>query len=123
VARLGLASVWDDLELRAGAAWQDEIQRALDRCTILVVFIGRNPFADDSTLQVEEIAHALAAGKPIIPVLLDGAAMPGSAALPPSIRQLNHYQAFPLHADRPDADLDRLTDAIVRSVRERTNAK
>jgi hypothetical protein len=123
VARLGLASVWDDLELRAGAAWQDEIQRALDRCTILVVFIGRNPFADDSPWQVEEIAHALAAGKPIIPVLLDGAAMPGSAALPPSIRQLNHYHAFPLHADRPDADLDRLTDAIVRSVGERTNAK
>ncbi|HRF05505.1 toll/interleukin-1 receptor domain-containing protein [Accumulibacter sp.] len=123
VEKLGYASVWDDREVSVGASWQDEMQRALDRCKILVVLISSNPFADDSTWQVGEIAHALAAGKPIIPVLLDGATLPGSAALPPSIRQLNKYHAFPLHADRLDADLDRLTDAIVRSVGERTNAK
>jgi signal transduction histidine kinase len=123
VAVLGITSIWDERELRAGTTWQDEIQRALERCTILVVFISRNPFGDDSAWQVEEIAHALAAGKRIVPVLLDGATLPASGALPPSIQGLTRYLALPLNADRLDADLDRLTDAIVRSVRERTNAK
>lgn len=123
VARLGLDSVWDDTQSSAGASFYDEIKRALDRCSIVVAFLGRDAFDGNKAWLVDEIAHALAAGKRIIPVFLDGAFMPDPADLPPSIRGLTRLNGFELHADRLDADLDRLADLIAQWVHEAGGAR
>lgn len=119
-AIMGFANVWDNAELRAGTSLEEEVRRALDRCSIVVAFLGRNAFHSARTWQVAEIAYALAAGKPVVPVLFDGAAMPDTTDLPESIVGLSRYQTFELHADRMEADLDRLADRIARSVVQRT---
>jgi hypothetical protein len=119
-AIMGFANVWDNAELRAGTSLEEEVRRALDRCSIVVALIGRNAFHSARTWQVDEIAYALAAGKPVVPVLLDGAAMPDTTDLPESIIGLSRYQTFELHADRMEADLDRLADRIARSIVQHT---
>ena len=48
----------------------------------------------------------------VIPILVDGACMPGKNELPPSIQALSDLQAFPLAGD----DLPREVDALIEGI-------
>ena len=85
--------------------WREQIQRALDRCKVVLVVIGprwltivdeqnrpRIQLADD--VHHQEIALALGRSDlTVIPVLVDEAPMPRAEQLPPDLRKLTEQQA------------------------------
>jgi hypothetical protein len=114
--------------LRAGN-WREQIQVALDHCTLVLVVIGRQWLAvtdergqrrvdrlDD--VHWQEIALALARpGVTVIPVRVDGAPMPRAEELPADIRALTDQQARELSDSRMrrDVDLKLLMEDIERA--------
>lgn len=57
----------------------------------------------------------LAAGKPVIPLLVGGRfEIPGQECLPDDIRQLVDRQAFSLREEQWDADVANLADTLIR---------
>lgn len=107
--------------------WRDQLQRALERCSVVLVVIGKQwlkiadeqqrprlSFPDD--VHRQEIALALShKGVTVIPVLVDDAAMPKTEQLPDDIRKLTDQQAFKIGDTkvRRKADLDVLVQGIV----------
>lgn len=103
----GADSVFRDVDdIAPGAEFAPVIERGLADVVAVLVVIGpgwlnaagprgrRLDEADD--LVRREIELALAADKPVLPVLVGGAAMPAAAALPPSLRPLAERQALVL---------------------------
>lgn len=113
--------------LRAGK-WKDQIERALGDCNVVLVVIGRGWLnaADDQGRQrllLEDDVHrreiALALLRldvTVIPVLVDGAAMPKTDELPADIRDLRQQQtrAISDSAAHRKVDLDGLIGDIRR---------
>ncbi len=69
-----------------------------------------NDPADWVRLEVE--AALASADAQLVPVLVDGAAMPAATALPPSLRALSEHQAFALSVERWSSDLEALIESI-----------
>lgn len=86
-----------------GPVWLDELQRRLTQPQI-------------DYLRVE-VATALAKGKRVIPVLLEGAALPTAQDLPEDLGSLAKHQAMTLRDESWSQDVDRLIDAIGRPYR------
>jgi hypothetical protein len=126
--RLGPGSVFRDVDaLEPGQDFIDAITARLRNCRVCLVLIGRDWLAardssgrrrldqPDDYVRLE-IAAALA--RPdvrVIPVLLEGAAIPPSDMLPEPIRALSRRHAMSLRDEAWDADVDRL----VTTTRER----
>lgn len=116
----GSGTVFVDAQLRPGGRYPDELRQHLQSCAVLVAVIhtgwvrnladrGRHKNSDEHRDWVElEIATALAAGKTVIPLLLDETAAPTHDQLPPSIADIAHRQAAHLRAGSFTADLDEL---------------
>lgn len=67
-------TAWVDRSLRAGAAWELEIQREIRRCDVFVVLyspdINRHLNGEDESYVLTEISYAkFTAKKPIIPIM------------------------------------------------------
>jgi hypothetical protein len=123
--RLGSQQVFRDVDaIGPGQDFVDTIDARLRECRALLALIGREWLnaADASgsrRLDQEndylrlEIAAALA--RPdvlVVPVLVEGAAMPGPEDLPDPIRSLSRHQAVSLRDDSWNADVDRLVAAL-----------
>jgi len=123
--RLGSHQVFRDVDaIRPGQDFVDAIDARLRECRALLALIGREwlDAADASgsrRLDQEndylrlEIAAALA--RPdvlVVPVLVEGAVMPGPEKLPAPIRSLSRRQAVSLRDDTWDTDVDRLVAAL-----------
>jgi hypothetical protein len=67
---------------------------------------------DPADLVQREVASALAGGMRVIPLLIDGAAMPDPAQLPTSLQALTGRNALAIDNTRFAADLDRLLAAL-----------
>ncbi|CAL96241.1 toll/interleukin-1 receptor domain-containing protein [Azoarcus olearius] len=119
----GAENVFRDVDdIAPGADFAAVIDRALAGTVAVVVVIGPNWLApgpdgvprlaapDDFVRH--EIELALAADKPLLPVLVNGARMPAAAALPSSIRGLAERQAIALGDLDWKRDFDRLRDAL-----------
>ncbi|ENO85354.1 toll/interleukin-1 receptor domain-containing protein [Thauera linaloolentis] len=117
--RLGVGSVFRDVDdIRPGADFEAAIEHGLQRVRAVLVVIGpgwlaasrdgerRLDRADDYVRR--EIECALMSGKPVVPVLVGGAAMPAAHALPPSLRGLAKRHALSLTDASWPADLQRL---------------
>ncbi|MEO5734882.1 MAG: toll/interleukin-1 receptor domain-containing protein [Rubrivivax sp.] len=115
----------DDIE--AGEPFSDVIERAVGASAVLVVLIGprwRGERAGTAGTPASvrlfeandfvrrEVAAGLAAGCRVIPVLLDGAAMPGMADLPSDLAELAGRNAMTLRPDRFGADMAALVVAL-----------
>lgn len=89
----------------------EKIVRAADA---VVVLIGpRTRFGTGANDALDrEIALALELSKFVIPVLVDGAAMPTSDELPADLRSLGHRQAIMLRRDSSSRDFARLLAAV-----------
>jgi CHASE2 domain-containing sensor protein len=127
-ARFGDGSVFmDEAAIDPGQEWPREIQEAVLGCRALLVIIGpywltvRDAASGSRRLDNpedwvrREVETALARPEAaVIPVLVDGASMPASGDLPPSLRSLSNREAFVLAGVNLDQEVDTLADGIRR---------
>jgi hypothetical protein len=122
-AHFGRRNVFIDIdEIAPGSNFEDSITNALNRSRITLALIGRRwtlttrpdgmrRLDDEQDYVRREIAAALAHEKvTVVPVLLEGAAMPAASALPSDIAPLTKRQAFDLSNKRWRYDVSRLSD-------------
>lgn len=126
LARYGADSVFLDIDdIPYGSDFRTHIQTTLQKCDVVLAVVGPNWRAvvdgrarilDASDPVRVEVELALAAGVPLVPVLVDGAAMPPSTDLPAQIESFAYLNAgavdsgvdFHHHVDRLVAALDRI---------------
>jgi len=114
----------DDID--PGQAFADVIRHAVGESKVLLVLIGprwHGPregqpprIADADDFVRLEVSAALARGMRVIPLLLDGATMPGAAQLPEPLRPLAGRNALEIDNTRFAADVERLIAALREAV-------
>ena len=128
MARFGDRCVFmDETAINPGQEWPREIQEAILGCRAMLVIIGpywlaaRDPGASSRRLDNPEdwVRREVEAGlaRPeaaVIPVLVDGAKVPVSTDLPPSLRALSEPEAFVLAGVSLDQEVDALVNGIRR---------
>jgi hypothetical protein len=113
--RFGRRNVFMDVSsLAPGLDFPEKLAEELARCSILLALIGANwlTSADGRRRRLDdagdwvahEISTALARGIPVVPVLVDGAALPDAADLPQALAPLVRKQA--LHIDHASFESD-----------------
>ncbi len=109
------------------------IEKTVESCDVLIAVIGKGWLTscdqegqrrlDNSEDFVRiEIATALKRDIRVIPVLVDGASMPGSRDLPDDLKALVRRNALQLSHDRFRSDSERLASAVERTL-EKTAAE
>lgn len=109
--------------IEPGIDFAEVIEQAVGCCEVLIVVIGREwLFLKDSTGQRRldspndfvrlEIGAALERHIRVIPVLVEGAAMPRPEELPPDLLKLTRRNAIELSDARWSFDVDRLIQTI-----------
>jgi hypothetical protein len=124
--RIGGSLAFRDVaDIPPGAQFDAMLDKELTAAKIVLVLIGptwltqlqqRLGQSDIDYLRVE-VAAALARGKRVIPLLLNGAALPSAHALPDDLGALARHQAMTLRDESWNQDVDRLIDAIGRPYR------
>jgi len=122
--RFGRENLFMDVDsLRPGQDWVKAVESEVGRCDVLLALIGPDwltaaDHAGGRRLDSEldrvrlEIEAALAADKPVIPVLFEGAAMPHSGELPESLRPLVRRHAMRISHATFESDLRVLVRAL-----------
>lgn len=110
----------------AGERFGEVLTDALERCDVLLALVGprwlsverdgrrRLDFEDDWVRA--EIRRAVERRIPVVPVLLEGMALPGPEALPPDLVDLLAHQSAEITEQRWNEDVRRLIEAIARTV-------
>lgn len=120
---LGARCVFRDTDdIQPGEDFERVLTRELAGTHAVLVLIGKRWLAELTARQHQpapdfvriEIATALRLGKTLIPVLLQGAELPGADALPEDLRPLLAHQAVSLREEAWAMDCGRLADAIGR---------
>ena len=122
----GTGSVFMDIdEIPFGIDFREHIAEVLSTCDAVIVVIGQHWFGgtgprriDEATDPVRiEVQTALERRVPVIPVLVDGAVMPGADDLPSPIRSLAFRNACEVTTGRDfHAQVDRLIRSMDRFV-------
>ncbi|MGZ7007773.1 MAG: TIR domain-containing protein [Ilumatobacteraceae bacterium] len=113
----------DVASLGGGVEFEKEISETVPRCDAFLVLLapgwasvsrerGTPRLADPDDLVRRELEAAFEHGVLIVPVLLNGAAMPGVDELPPSISDLHRRNAIDLSDTHWHSDVDRLLEVI-----------
>ncbi len=121
--RFGADRVFIDVDdIAAGQTFSDVIEQALGASEVLLVLIGKRwrgeretgpaRLDDPADLVRREVAAGLAHCMHVIPLLVDGVAMPVDTQLPAELRPLAGRHALELGNSRFAADLDRLVTAL-----------
>lgn len=127
--RFGAEAVFIDVDdIGAGQPFGTVIQQAMAESKVLLVLIGKRwrgereggpARLDDADDPVRlEVAAGLAQGMSVIPLLFDGAAMPGAAQLPEPLRALAQRNALEIGNTRFAADVERLVVALRQTLGE-----
>lgn len=105
-----------------GSRFADHIEKSLKDCSVVVAMIGRdwlsaNPVGSRRIDEIDdyvrsEIRYAIQRGIPIVPLLLDGAAMPSVSQLPDDISSFASWNATVIRHERFGDDIDRALAAI-----------
>ena len=127
VADLGADRVFRDIDsIAPGALFADRLRRSVAECDAFIVLIGpswlgtvdsegRRRLDDPADFVRLEIEVALERGKPVFPVLVEGARMPRASELPPSVAQITASNAIEISDRHFSADTRNLLVAV-RSV-------
>ena len=122
-AHFGDDRVFRDREIGAGENFVEAIRRSVGSATVVLVVVGRHWLgARDASGQRRlddpgdfvrlEIELALAARAAVVPVLVEGAAMPSAADLPPSLAEFSRCQAVELSDASWRRDVHGLTETL-----------
>lgn len=124
VARFGQDQVFMDVDaIEPGLDFAEEIEAAVQSCQILLAVIGKRWLTatdKDGRLRLDdpddlvrlEIEAALSRNTRVIPVLVDGAAMPRRNDLPEPVRSLARRHAHELSHSRFDYDAEQLLEIV-----------
>jgi hypothetical protein len=119
-ARYGAKSVFMDVDaIPLGSEFGETIRRAVASCDVLIAVIGRGwldardengrrRLDDPDDFVRHEIESALAEGVVVVPAPVQGAGIPSSDALPPSLSALSRRQGFELSDAGWQDDVSRL---------------
>jgi tetratricopeptide (TPR) repeat protein len=122
--RFGAGIVWWDLDdIRPGHRWREQIRRALDTAEAVLILIGprwltevdakgRKRLSKRTDMVRSEVLEALRGHAAVIPLLVGGAPMPDSSALPRSLAALTEWQAVVLNDGSWKEDVDRLLETL-----------
>lgn len=120
--------IFIDIEkIEPGLDFSQVISRSLDACDVMLAIIGPNwlgaqPGSDTLRIQSpqdwvrQEISTALKRNIRVIPVLVDGAAMPPAGQLPDDLKPLLMRQAYEVSNKRWKYDTGQLMDFLEKSV-------
>ncbi|MEA2195042.1 MAG: hypothetical protein QOG42_1476, partial [Solirubrobacteraceae bacterium] len=132
VARFGDDRVFRDVRIAPGEDYADRIERVMNECEVCLVLIGRTWVSvagpdgrrrldDPNDLLRLEIERALTREDVrVIPVLLDGTAMPAENELPDGLRKLARRNACELTDPRWADDVRRLCNSLQTAIGEST---
>jgi formylglycine-generating enzyme required for sulfatase activity len=106
-----------------GADWLQTLERQVANSAAMVVLIGggwadlkdkhgKRRLDDPDDFVRYEISQALQRRLPIIPVCIDGAAMPDVAQLPANLMQLSLLQAMPLRTESFEEDAQKIAERL-----------
>jgi len=130
VDRLGRDQIFKDIDsIELGDDWVEVIGAAVGSCDVLLALIGdqwltiddaqgRNRLDNPEDFVRLEIEAALARHIRVIPVLVEGATMPGVDELPASLSKLTRRQALELSPNSFDFDTTRLLEQLDRNLAE-----
>ena len=136
--RLGRDNVFIDVDnIQPGLDFVEVLSERVGKCDALVAVIGRDwvSSADrDSRRRIDdphdfvriEIEAALERSVRVIPVLVDGAAMPRPEELPDSLKKLSRRQGIDISHAQFDADVRKLTrvlSLLEEELRQRAEAE
>src|SRR5690348_8067166 len=126
--RFGESQVFIDVDaIEPGVDFAEEIFRAVAACQVLLAIIGPawltaaderggRRLDDPNDIVRLEIEAALARGVRVIPILVEGAVMPGQDDLPESLADLARRNALLIRHESFRYDAGRLVTAIERIV-------
>ena len=125
----GESSVYLDIDfIKPGVNFIKSISEAIGRSGIVLVLIGSRWLYDPSgTCRLREsqdavryeIETALSRGVPVLPLLLEGTAMPKRASLPVSIGEIADLNALAVSLRSYDSDLRKLVAAVAPYVQKK----
>jgi effector-binding domain-containing protein len=129
LSRYGKDSVFMDIDnIPPGADFRSHITQVLHRCDVLLAIVGHRwldvrkkghtTIRDETDWIRIEVEAALRENIPVIPVLVEGARMPKSTQLPPSLQEFSFRHAatvdsaqdFHTHVDRLIRSIDRIAE-------------
>ena len=122
--RYGRGQIFKDIDsIRLGDDFVKEITTAVGSCDVLLALIvdrwltitdehGRARLDDPDDFVRLEIEAALTRNVRVIPILVEGARMPQTDELPPSLATLVHRQALELSPSRFEFDTGRLLKVL-----------
>jgi len=124
-------SIFMDVDaMKPGMDFVKQLDTQVAQCGVLLAVIGphwldakdnkgqRRLDSDNDYVRIE-LASALKRDIPVIPVLVDGAAMPPEDGLPDDLKSLVRRQALELRHTRFDADAEAITNALEEFVAPR----
>jgi len=122
-ARYRKESIFRDInKMPLGKNFYEHIKEELTDCDVVLVVIGPQWLATDAQGQFRiqqaddpvrlEVEAALASGATVIPVLVEGAAIPKSADLPESLKDFPALAGTRVNVEDFDAHIDRLSQSI-----------
>jgi TIR domain len=132
--RFGEGQVFIDVDaIEPGVDFADEITRAVATCRVLLAVIGPNWLSatdergrrrldDPDDIVRLEIQAALDRGVRVIPIMVEGAVMPGRQDLPECLASLARRHALTMRHESFRSDAGRLVTAIERLLAEATGA-
>ena len=130
----GTDSIFRDVEsIDGGEEFPVRLEKALAQCAVMLVLIGHDWLAakdaqgrrrlDDPADWVrQEIVAALRRAVRVVPVLVEGAALPAEADLPDELKPLVKRQARPLADERWRGDLAALMEMLSKQTGLATSA-
>lgn len=122
-ATRGITELFFDVDaIGAGDDFQHRIETAMRQCEAALIVIGpswlttgtdgRPRLFDDADFVRLEVREALTSRSRVIPVLVNGAAMPGADLLPPDLQPLVKINAVSVRHGDFQRDADHLVNAI-----------
>ncbi len=119
----------DRAGIEVGDEFPERLRAAVESCLVMLVLVGpgwleaeaadgARRLDDPADFVRSEVSLALAAGKVVIPVLLDDAPMPPAGRLPDALRALARCDAFVLRGK--DYEYDRQLEDLVKQLARRT---
>ena len=124
-SRFGDQVFFDVDSIKPGANFHQVIEDTFTKCGAVIVLIGKRwmerddgmpLLGDEQDVITQEVRLAMASKLPILPVLVDGASMPGESQLPASLASLSSLNAIDLRHTSFDRDLQAVSDHLLETL-------